>query len=222
MDASYFINGLVQRGMSPDIAKGFVANFISESGLNPGINEANPTVEGSRGGFGLYQLTGPRRRQYEAWARDRGADAADPEAQMDFMMLELGTTEKGAWEAIQGASDPVDAARLVSEKFLRPGIPHMDARLANARKLAGIASDGAPSAPKPRDPARLAYMRRSGKMTPEDAALYDQGVASGAIPAPRAQPEKQSRPDPLAAYQAVAMNTPLQLQAPQQWPGLAG
>ncbi len=47
----------------------FVMNFKDESGLDPGINEANPIVPGSRGGYGLYQLTGPRRKAYEAFAQ---------------------------------------------------------------------------------------------------------------------------------------------------------
>lgn len=47
--------GLVDRGMSPQVADAFVMNFQDESGLNPGVNEQNPVVAGSRGGFGLAQ-----------------------------------------------------------------------------------------------------------------------------------------------------------------------
>ena len=68
MGPEYYINGLIQRGMPDHIAKGFVANYMAESRLDPGVNEEAPTVAGSRGGFGLYQLIGPRRRQYEAYA----------------------------------------------------------------------------------------------------------------------------------------------------------
>lgn len=64
-------------------------NFQDESGLNPGINERNPLVPGSRGGFGLYQLTGPRRRAYEQFANQRGVAPFDIDAQLDFMMTEL-------------------------------------------------------------------------------------------------------------------------------------
>jgi hypothetical protein len=62
------IQGLMARGFPRHIAVGMVANMRAESGLNPGINEIAPLVPGSRGGFGLYQVTGPRRRQYEAFA----------------------------------------------------------------------------------------------------------------------------------------------------------
>lgn len=132
------IAGLVQRGMSLAQAQGVVANMIAESRLDPGINEVAPLVPGSRGGYGLNQWTGPRRKQFEAFAADRGVDPSDLNAQLDFTMWELQNTEKGAWNALQGVNDPVEAARIYSEKFLRPGIPHLDKRLSEAARLAGM------------------------------------------------------------------------------------
>lgn len=132
------IAGLIARGLSEAQAKGIVANMIAESGLNPGVNEAAPVVPGSRGGYGLNQWTGPRRRAYEAFAADRGADLADWNTQLDFTLHELQTTEKGAYAALMAAGDPVSAARAYSERFLRPGVPHMDKRLAEAARLGGV------------------------------------------------------------------------------------
>lgn len=212
MTPEYFISGLVNRGMPDHIAKGFVANFMAESGLNPGINEAAPVVPGSRGGYGLYQLTGPRRKQYESWASNQGRDIADPEAQMDFMMLELGTTESGAWDKIKTASDPVEAAKLVSEAFLRPGTPHLDKRMKFAAGLAGM--DVPADAPQDRNPAKLAWAYANGKMTPEDAALYEKGMAEGKFPkAIMPAPEKnglqvyaETAMRPRQPFQPVALN----------------
>lgn len=48
--ADYIRQGLVKRGLPEHVADAFVVNFQDESGLNPGINEANPIVPGSRGG----------------------------------------------------------------------------------------------------------------------------------------------------------------------------
>lgn len=118
------VAGLVQRGMPLHIAQGFVTNFKDESDLNPGINEIAPLVPGSRGGYGLYQLTGPRRRQYEAWAAEKGFDLADPNAQLDFLMLELNTTEKAAWDKIQRAGTAGEAAAAIVNSFLRPAESH--------------------------------------------------------------------------------------------------
>jgi hypothetical protein len=138
--------GLMARGLPPHIAQGVTANMIAESRLDPGINEIAPLVPGSRGGFGLNQWTGPRRKALEEAARQRGVPVNDLDFQLDFTMEELRGPEAKAWNALQGASSAEEAARLYSERFLRPGIPHMDARLSNARRLAGQPTpEGAPT-----------------------------------------------------------------------------
>ena len=132
------IQGLVARGVPIHIAQGMTANMIAESNLNPGINEIAPVVPGSRGGWGLNQWTGPRRKAFEAFAAERGASLDDLNTQLDFTMYELQGPEAKAWAAIQGAKDPIEAARLYSETFLRPGTPNMDKRLSEASRIAGM------------------------------------------------------------------------------------
>lgn len=140
------IAGLLQRGVSLPVAQGIAANMRAESNLNPGINEANPVVPGSRGGYGLNQWTGPRRVAYERFAAERGVPLNDLQTQLDFTMYELQGPERQAYDALQGVNDPVQAARIYSEKFLRPGVPHMDKRLAYAAEIAGSPSIPAPLA----------------------------------------------------------------------------
>lgn len=152
------IAGLVQRGIPPHIAQGMVANMMAESRLDPGINEIAPLVEGSRGGYGLNQWTGPRRVQYEQFAAQRGAAPDDLDTQLDFTLWELQNTERGAWNALQGAGDAREAARIYSERFLRPGIPHMDRRLAYADQFSGQ-NALAGYAPPSESPARNALAR---------------------------------------------------------------
>lgn len=117
-------SGLLARGMPAHVADAFIVNMQDESGLNPGINEAAPIVPGSRGGFGLYQLTGPRRRDYEAFAASRGVDPADVDAQLDWLMHELEGPEARAAEAIFSAQDTPSAAVAILNKFLRPAEEH--------------------------------------------------------------------------------------------------
>ncbi|MDE0590418.1 phage tail tip lysozyme [Halocynthiibacter sp. C4] len=131
------IQGLIARGVPEHIAYGIGGNISVESGFNSGINEINPVVEGSRGGFGLNQWTGPRRTQLEAFAADLGVAPDDMDAQLDFTLWELLNTEKRAAEALFSASTPEEAARIYSDQFLRPGIPHLDRRIAEAARLAG-------------------------------------------------------------------------------------
>ena len=137
-EAQTIIAGLVQRGYPLHIAQGIAANMRAESNLNPGINEIAPLVEGSRGGFGLNQWTGPRRIQLEEFAQMRGTSPDDLQTQLDFTDWELRNTESRAGEALRGAGTSEEAARIYSEQFLRPGIPNMENRLAYAHEYAGI------------------------------------------------------------------------------------
>lgn len=132
------IDGLVRRGLSPMLATAVAGNMQVESGLDTGINEVSPLVAGSRGGYGLNQWTGPRRRAFEDYVQSRGLNAADLDAQLDYTMLELQGPERNAYNALLAASSLEDATRIYSEKFLRPGIPHLDRRLAEANRLSGI------------------------------------------------------------------------------------
>ena len=156
--------GLVARGVPVHVARGIVANMIAESGLNPGINEIAPVVEGSRGGYGLNQWTGPRRRQYEAFAADRGASLDDLNTQLDFTMWELQNTEKRAGNALFSAPDEVTAATVYSNQFLRPGVPHLDRRISEAQRLAGVepgnalAPQGQQQPMMPQQPQMADYM----------------------------------------------------------------
>jgi hypothetical protein len=149
MNAATIIAGLVQRGIPMVAAQGIVANMMAESGLNPGINEAAPVVPGSRGGYGLNQWTGPRRVQYEAFARSRGASPDDLNTQLDFTVWELQNSEKAAGNALLAAPDVATATQVYSNQFLRPGVPHMDQRLAYAQQLAGQNAFAPPQAQQP-------------------------------------------------------------------------
>ena len=124
-------DGLIRRGLPAHVADGFVMNMQDESGLNPGINEAAPVVPGSRGGFGLYQLTGPRRTAYEQFASQRGVLPDDVDAQLDFLMEELRGTERRAAESIMATSDAGQAAAAILNDFLRPAEEHRRRREAS-------------------------------------------------------------------------------------------
>lgn len=132
---------LVRRGYPHHVAVGIAANWAAESGLNPSINEIAPIVPGSRGGRGYYQLTGPRRTEYEA----RYGDSYDPQTQFDFHDWELQNTERGAYDALMATTTPEEAAQVYSERFLRPGIPHLQSRIGYATQFASGDYDGVPA-----------------------------------------------------------------------------
>ena len=134
--------GLVARGLPEHVADGFLMNMKDESGLNPSINERNPIVPGSRGGFGLIQWTGPRRKQLEAAAAQRGVDPSDVDLQLDFLVDELKGPESAAAQSIFGSSNAGEAATAIVREFLRPAQEHRDRRVAQYSNgdMGGIAS----------------------------------------------------------------------------------
>lgn len=114
------VAGLIQRGIDPVVARASARELQRESGLDPSVNERNPIVPGSRGGYGLAQWTGPRRVAYESFAQNAGVPLDDPNAQLDFYAQELTGSEKAAYDAAKAAGNEQEAANILKEKFFRP------------------------------------------------------------------------------------------------------
>lgn len=132
-EAQQITAGLVKRGLPQHVAEAFAIEIGEESGFDSGINEKNPLVKGSRGGFGLYQLTGDRRVAYEKYAQERGVDPSNEDAQLDYLVQELRTSEKGAASSILNSKNTAEAGELVVSKFLRPSQENQNKRIAKYR-----------------------------------------------------------------------------------------
>lgn len=155
VDAAFVVNGLVQRGLPRHVAEGFAMNIGDESQFDPGINEISPTVKGSRGGYGLYQLTGPRRRAYEAFAAQQGRPVNDANLQLDFLVRELQGPEAAAAKAILGTSTAGEAGAAIVNRFLRPAEEHRRRRAAKYLQSGGSSLDYVPPSAAAFDPGRL-------------------------------------------------------------------
>lgn len=115
--------------LSPQQAAGIVGQLGHESEGLQAINEYQPVVPGSRGGFGWAQWTGPRRRQFESWAQERGADISDAETNYQFLLHELtNTPESRVLDSVRAAPDAITAGRAFTDGFLRPGTPAYESR----------------------------------------------------------------------------------------------
>jgi len=134
MSGQEIYQGLLDRGMPEHVALAFMDSFQSESGLNPTINEISPMIEGSRGGRGLYQLTGPRRVDFES---KYGTDYATSD-QLDHLIYELQGPEAKAAQAIFATDNREDAVRAITSKFLRPAVDNSDHRIGAWTGQAGI------------------------------------------------------------------------------------
>lgn len=155
-------------GLSALQAAGLLGNLGHESGGFQALQERRPAVKGSRGGWGLAQWTGPRRRAMEAWCRTMGLDPADPEANYGYLCEELRGSEAAALVALRRTATLEAATETFCRLFERPGIVALDSRLAWARRAlaavrAGSTPDAAvPVAPPPRSPAAPRPKERPG------------------------------------------------------------
>lgn len=122
-------------GFTKTQAAGIVGNLDHESDGFEGLQEYNPTVKGSRGGYGYAQWTGPRRRQFESWAAENGySDLSSYAANYGFLKHEMTQTwEKRAVDRVKQTNSVEDATKVFQDTFLRPGIPHTKSRIDRAK-----------------------------------------------------------------------------------------
>jgi len=123
-------------GLNDVQAAALVGNLVVETGNFRSLQERNPIVKGSRGGYGIAQWTGPRRVAFENWVEQNGLPADSYEANYGFLKEELTNRQAGTIESIgvntisrlKGIEDLDKASFLVQDYFLRPEIPHQDRR----------------------------------------------------------------------------------------------
>lgn len=125
---NYIYNKLITAGLTPNAAKGIVANLTYESDNFSALEERAPNKRGTRG-LGLAQWTNskeaPRRTAFEDFLKERGVDASDLDANIEFLVSEL-EGEQGyqvgtSIQDLNTHSDSVaDASMRVLTKFERP------------------------------------------------------------------------------------------------------
>lgn len=89
VDPQLIYDALRARDVPHNHAMGILANMRAESGFDAGIQERHPIA--GRGGYGLCQWTGPRRRALERFAAGAGKELWDWEMQLDFLLAEHDT-----------------------------------------------------------------------------------------------------------------------------------
>lgn len=125
-------------GVSKAVAAGIVGNLAHESAGFKTLQEIDPLVKGSRGGYGYAQWTGSRRKSFEKWSEENGLNPSSYEANKGYLIHELtNTPESRVMNSLANVETPDQAAQIFSDEFLRPGIPHNDKRI----ELANMYSD---------------------------------------------------------------------------------
>lgn len=142
-----------------DDAAAIVGNLGHESGGFKDLQEEKPTVAGSRGGYGWAQWTGPRRRAFEAWCKDKGLAPASDEANYGYLCVELKGSEKAAIPAVRAARTLAEKVAAFEAHFERAGVKNYPSRIKYATDALvawnsrDTASAGAPAEPVPAPPS---------------------------------------------------------------------
>lgn len=131
-------------GLTDAQAAGVVGNLMHESGGFQSLQEQNPGS--GRGGFGYAQWTGARRNAFENYAASNGLDPNSYEANYGYLKHEIATDpyERRQFNTVKNAKTAAEAAKLVSDNFLRPGTPNIPSRVNYANQALGYAGSPVP------------------------------------------------------------------------------
>lgn len=114
------------------------------------LQEQKPKVKGSRGGWGWFQWTGPRRKAFEAYCARNGYDLASPDANYKFLFVELTSTEKGALPKLKEAETLEDKVKAFEVAFERAGVKAYPKRNAWAKIALDALRTTEPEQPTPK------------------------------------------------------------------------
>lgn len=107
-------------GLSRHATAGLLGNFAGETGNWTSIQELDPLIEGSRGGGGWAQWTGPRRRDFEAYAASRGLDTRSYEANYGYAVHDLTNNYPHVLSRLRNAQSPEEATWIVRAYYETP------------------------------------------------------------------------------------------------------
>lgn len=129
--AGTVFNTLTREGIPEHIAYGFLGNMQQESGFNP------TAWNDQEGAFGLVQWRQDRYQRLQDFAQRSGTSINNPETQAQFVLHELRTTERDAYNRIMQAQTPEEAAALIDQHYERSAGVHTGNRQRYASAFAG-------------------------------------------------------------------------------------
>ncbi len=166
--------------LSAEDGAAIAGNAGHESGGFRFMQEIKPVVPGSRGGFGWFMWTGPRRVAFEKFCAAHKLDPRSYEANYGFLGVELRGSEKAAIPAIRKASGLYNKVVAFEKSFERSGVKAYASRLKYAEEaLAAYHAappQGSPPASEPPPPVSDAHPPAETPPAPSPT-LWDRFVA---------------------------------------------
>jgi hypothetical protein len=101
--------------------------FCGGVGYFNSLQEKDPTVAGSKGGWGHAQWTGPRRVTFEAWLKRSGHDVDSYEGNYTMVFRELKSAyyDRVVLEPLKKAKNLEDAVKIVGKYYEAPAVLNM-------------------------------------------------------------------------------------------------
>lgn len=126
-------------GLEDFQAAAIVGNLDQETGGFKFMQELDPTVKGSKGGYGFAQWTGPRRKAFETWASQNNLDVNSYDANFGFMVHEIQNSDYfiKVMGKLSKTKNIDEATEVFSKGYLKPGIPKMALRKKKSRLYLG-------------------------------------------------------------------------------------
>lgn len=125
------------KGIPSHISAGIVGNLSAESDFNTGA------VNKTSGAFGLAQWLGDRKKSLIKFAKKEGKSLTDPTLQADFIVHELKTTEKEAYNKLLKTKTPQEAAAVFGKHYERPSDEELRGSLGRRVKVANTVANHA-------------------------------------------------------------------------------
>lgn len=133
-------------------AAAVMGNAGHESGGLTNFQEDNPWS--GQGGFGWFQWTGPRRRDFMDYCRRNTLNPRSDDANYKFLWVELNGSERRAVGAVKSAKGLYNKTVAFERAFERAGIKHYSSRYVWAKRaLAAYEAEGVPPSPPIPSPA---------------------------------------------------------------------
>jgi|9_EtaG_2_1085328.scaffolds.fasta_scaffold07944_2 hypothetical protein len=126
-------------GLEDFQAAAIVGNLDQETGGFKFMQELDPTIEGSKGGYGFAQWTGSRRKAFETWASQNNLDISSYDANFGFLVHEIQNNDYfiKVMGKLSKTKNIDEATEVFSKGYLKPGIPKMDLRKKKSRLYLG-------------------------------------------------------------------------------------
>lgn len=121
-------------GLNEVSAAAILGNLGHESNGFATLQEKQPMIQGSRGGWGWAQWTASRRRAFEAYCLRNDLNTSSDKANYGFLFIELETTERKAIPAVKAAVGLEAKVEAFEKTFLRAGVKHYPSRILWAKR----------------------------------------------------------------------------------------